>query len=278
MKYSIIIPVLGNIEWLDSLLGSIERNCRRRHSEVIVVNDATDRVDSELMEFLKKQRRIDVLVEHGSPRGFAAAINSGVRNSCAGLLAVFHTDVVVGPNTLGRLASRILPAGPASVVSATCCYAPYAPYVLSKEVYYRFVENFKPENKPACTADDIRHSLTGLYGDFDAFCRAVRITCPDLVYTEEGYLFAAMMSRSTWDMVGEMDESFAGRGMADRLWVDRLCATGGQMYVDRSTYCHHHGNATSDGPGFEHGRLLRETTRQYEVAQREILRETGRLP
>jgi len=119
MKYSIIIPVLGNIEWLDSLLASIERNCRRRHAEIVVVNDACSRDDSELMEFLKKQRRIDVLVEHGSPRGFAAAINSGIRNSCAGLLAIFHTDVVVGPNTLGRLASRLSPAGPASVVSAT---------------------------------------------------------------------------------------------------------------------------------------------------------------
>ena len=276
MKYSVIIPVLGNIEWLDSLLTSIERNCRRRHAEVIVVNDACGREDSELMEFLKKQRRIDILVEHGSSRGFAAAINSGVRNSCAGILAIFHTDVVLGPNTLGRLASHLV--GPADIVSATCCYAPYAQYILSKEMYYRFVESFKPENKPSCTASDIRHSLTGLYGDFDAFCRAARITRPDLVYTEEGYFFAAMMSRSTWDTVGDMDESFVGRGMADRLWVDRLCATGGQMYVDRSTYCHHHGNATSDGPGFEHDRSLQETTRQYEVARRDVLRETGRLP
>jgi len=278
MKYSIIIPVLGNIEWLDSLLASIERNCRRRHAEIVVVNDACSRGDSELMEFLKKQRRIDVLVEHGSPRGFAAAINSGIRNSCAGLLSIFHTDVVVGPNTLGRLASRLSPAGPASVVSATCCYAPYTPYMLSKESHYRFVEGFKPENKPACTADDIRHSLIGMYGDFDAFCRAIRITRPDLVYTEEGYLFAAMMSRDIWEMVGEMDESFTGRGMADRLWVDRLYAAGGQMYVDRSTYCHHHGNATSDGPGFEHNKSIVESIRQYEFAQREMLRETGRLP
>lgn len=276
MKYSVIIPVLGNIEWLDSLLSSIERNCRRRHAEIIVVNDACGRDDSELTAFLKKQRRIDILVEHGSPRGFAAAVNSGVRNSSSGLLAIFHTDVVVGPNTLGRLASRLCPSGPAHVVSATCCYAPYAPYVLSKELHYRFVENFKPENKPACTAGNIRRSLIGLYGDFDAFCRAARITRPDMVYTEEGYFFAAMLSRSTWDMVGEMDESFKGRGMADRLWVDRLCMSGGQMYVDRSTYCHHHGNATSDGPGFEYGKSFQEASRRYDVAQRKVLR--GMLP
>jgi len=277
MKYSIVIPVFGNIDWLDVLLRSLEEKCRRSHAEVIVVDDASEPDDTERLEALRKERRVDILIEHGSRRGFAASVNSGVRNSSADVLFVMHTDVVVGPNTLGRLASRLKPHGRADAVSAVCCYAPYSAYRLSPEMQHRFVGGFKPKNKPSCRKDDIARSLVGLYGDFDSFCKSARISKPDLIYTEDGYFFAAAITRQAWDSVGEMDESFSDRGFADRLWVDKLSALGGQMHVDRSTYCHHHGNATSDGPGMCHEKLSATARRQYEEAQREMLRSAGRL-
>jgi len=276
MKYSIVIPVFGNLGWLDALLSSVETKCRRRHAEVIVANDASESQDAERLEEMCKGRRIDILAEHGSRRGFAAAVNTGVRNSSADVIFIVHTDVVLGPNTLGRLASRLKPSGgPADAVSAVCCHAPYSAYRISAEMQHRFVWGFKPSNKPACGPDDIARSLVGLYGDFDSFCRSARITRPDLVYTEDGYFFAAAVTREAWESVGEMNESLGG--VADRLWVDKLCAMGGQMYVDRSTYCHHHGNATSDGPGMCRDEFEMSEVSRYEEAQREMLRGVGRL-
>jgi len=263
MKYSIVIPVSGGIERLDMLLASIERRCRRRHAEVIAVDDGCEEQDAGRLISLRKDGRLDILVEHGSRRGFAAAVNSGIRSSTADLIVVMHADVVAGPNTLGRLASRLEPSGPASVVSAVCCRAPSPAYVLAPELQYRLIESF---SSPTTKVDE---RLVGMYGDFDAFCRTARITRPDLVYTQEGYIFAAMFTRETWAEVGEMEESFSGRGMADRLWVDRLYAIGGRMYVDRSTYCHHWGGdeRPSCGEGLH-----------YEDFKRDMLRETGRLP
>ncbi len=262
MKYSIVIPVCGDTERLDALLWSLEEKCRRRHAEIVVVADeACNHDDFECLGLFKRQRRIDTLVEHGSTRGFAAAVNSGIRNSAAGIIMVLHADVVAGPNTLGRLASRLRPSGPADVVSAVTCCAPHSAFMLSPDIKYRFTEGFEIVGR---SKGDVQTRLANMYGDFDSFCKAARITRPDLAYTEDGYFFAAMFSRDTWAEVGDMDESFAGRGAADRLWVDRLCALGGHMYADRSTYCHHEG-----GRG--------ENTPKYEQAKRDMLRETGRL-
>lgn len=277
MKYSVIIPVFGNIGWLEVLLSSLETGCRRRHSEVIVVNDACEPEDTDRLDFLHRQGRIDVIVEHASRRGYATAINSGVRNSTADLIALVHSDVVLGPNTLGRLASRLKPKGPADIVSAVCCYAPFSIYVLSPEVHYRFVENYKPPNKPSCDVDVINDGMVGLYGDFQIFCKAVRTTRPDIVYSEDGYLFCAMMTRTAWETTGDMDDSFDGRGLADQLWVDKLRLSGGQLYVDRSTYCHHHGNATSDGPGFCYDKSCAEAMLHYKRLRREMLQDAGRV-
>jgi GT2 family glycosyltransferase len=274
MKYSVVIPVLGNTHWLDALLQSLEANCRRRHAEVVIVDDASGSRDTEYLESLRKSKRADVLIEHGSRRGFAAAVNTGVRNATADTVFVMHTDVVVGPNTLGRLSSRLKPFGPADVVSAICCYSPHSAYELSRDMRHRFVEMFKPSNKPPCSRDDITASIEGFYGDFASFCRSARITRPDMVYTTDGYFFTAAFRKDTWEMVGEMDETL-GCGFAERLWVDRLCLLGGQMYVDRSTYCHHHGNATSDGPGMCYDKLFAEYARRYESARRDMLRREG---
>ena len=276
VKYSLVIPVFGNIDWLKMLLQSLGSD--RSQVEVVAVNDSCDDNDAELLNALYGKSRINVLVEHAAPRGYAAAVNSGVRNASCDMIMFAHTDVILGPDTLGRLAGRIRPGGPADVASAICCHAPCTVYVASQELSYRFVDSFKPPNKPACTTARIRQCMDGMYNsDFSGFCESMRLSRPELVYTEDGYLFAAMTTRETWDMVGGMDESFGRKYLADRLWVDKLRALGGRMYVDRSTYCHHHGNATSDGPGLCHADLHPDSVRQYEQAKRLMLQSTGRM-
>jgi glycosyltransferase involved in cell wall biosynthesis len=263
MKYSVVIPLAGDPGRLSGLLWSLEEKCRRRHVEVVVVADeAYCQNDIDRLELLRKQRRVDIFVDHGSSRGFAAAVNTGMRNCSADIVAVFHADVLLGPNTLGRLASRLKPSGPADIVSAVSCCAPHSAYVLSQWMGCRLRDVArapKPDSRECA-----KSRLVEMYGDFDFFCKLARLTQPDLVYATDGYLFAAMFPKELWRATGEMDESVAGGVAADRLWVDKLRDAGRHMYIDRSTYCHHDGGSRTESA-------------RYEAAMRTMLRDAGRL-
>lgn len=111
---SIVIPNWNGLDWIDPLLGSIADQTLPP-KEVIVVDNGSD--DGSPAHIRSRWPNVRV-IELPSNRGFAAAVNIGVRESASELVALVNTDVVLDPDWLER-AVTALERSPAAASVAT---------------------------------------------------------------------------------------------------------------------------------------------------------------
>ncbi|MCK9461610.1 MAG: glycosyltransferase [Proteobacteria bacterium] len=88
---SIVVPCLNHIEITKGFLSSIFLNTENNF-EVIVIDDGSDD-ETQNIEFMFPE--IDLVIRNRENKGFAYAVNQGIKMSRGGFIAIFNNDMIV---------------------------------------------------------------------------------------------------------------------------------------------------------------------------------------
>ncbi len=106
-RVSIVIPNWNGRELLEKNIPSVVaayKNKKNHISEIIVLDDAST---DDSVSFLKKNYKDQVkVVVHKENRGFASAVNTGVRSARGNLVCLLNNDVVPNENFLESVVSH----------------------------------------------------------------------------------------------------------------------------------------------------------------------------
>ncbi len=97
---SVVIPNWNGARYLADCLDSLRSQSYRRFEVLVVDNGSTDRSDRMVVERYPEFR----LISLSSNRGFAEAVNEGIRRSAGELIALLNNDAEAEPDWLARLA------------------------------------------------------------------------------------------------------------------------------------------------------------------------------
>jgi GT2 family glycosyltransferase len=92
-RVDIIIPVHNQLSYLKNCMDALRQNTASFN--LIVVNDGSDR---DTKRWLRKERRIDKLIEHKTPLGFGRSCNEGLRATVTSQICLLNSDTIVTPH------------------------------------------------------------------------------------------------------------------------------------------------------------------------------------
>ncbi len=100
---TVIVPVWNRRDLLERLLGGL-RAQSLAIAEVLVVDDGSADDSADLAASLGAR-----VIRMGAQRGFAGAVNRGIRESRTPLVAIVNSDVELAPDWLEKLAAAMDP-------------------------------------------------------------------------------------------------------------------------------------------------------------------------
>lgn len=89
----IIIPYYHEVGHLSKCVESIIRFCKNIDYKIFLINDGSE--SESVKFFFKPYEKIVSVIDHPQNKGFAAAINTGIKNSINRKKVIVHSDCVV---------------------------------------------------------------------------------------------------------------------------------------------------------------------------------------
>ncbi|HWC65401.1 MAG TPA: glycosyltransferase, partial [Thermoanaerobaculia bacterium] len=238
-KASIVIVTYGNLELNRACLESIAACTDWPNAELVVVDNASEYGTREWLEGARRASPLPLtVIANPENRGFAAAVNQGVRAATGDFVCLLNNDTIVTRGWLSALLAH-LEADPklGLVGSSTNEIANEAKVPAG---YSRLAD------LPAWAASFTRAN------------RGRRVPIPMLA------MFCVAFSRTLFDEVGPLDERFAVGMFEDDDWCRRVRNAGREIASARASWVPHRGRASFAKLGEErYLAIFRENERRY---------------
>ena len=176
---TVIIPALNEVESILSTLGELVPECRTHGWTVIVVDDGSNDGTSQAVSEAWPD---DVqLVRHKLPRGYGAAIKSGMARASTEFIATFDADGQHDPTDLTRLLSHAKETDADMVIGNRGAYASSLYRRFGKWIIRRIANLLLPISVQDLNTGirvlrtDIARSYSSFLPDAPAFCDVVTL-------------------------------------------------------------------------------------------------------
>lgn len=238
---SVVIVGYNSLRHLHICLPPLEENVATRGGEVILVDNAS--VDATQQAIPMEFPWVRLLCNDGN-RGYAAAVNQGMRVAGGDLVLVLNPDVIVRPGTIGRLA-EFMQAHPHVGIAG--------PRLLNPD----------GTHQPSCRRFHTLSAMLSRRGPLRPFLRGTRWEARHLMLEEDpgipqdvDWVLGACMlvRRSAIQDVGPMDEGFF-LYFEDEDWCCRMWERGWAVcYVPAAEATHEYRRESDQvfGPAYRH--------------------------
>jgi GT2 family glycosyltransferase len=236
---SILVVTYKSAEYVDLCLDSIRRNTSYPNYEVIVIdNHSTDATPDLLRKHAAADSRIRVQLLD-SNRGFAGANNLAAREATGEYLILLNADTLVTSGWIGRLLAHLRADASLGLVSPVTNYA-------GNEIKI----NVRYRN---------RHQMEEFAIALARERQGQRLDIP------MAPLFCALVSRATWNQIGELDQSFEIGMFEDDDFSHRIRQAGFRIAAAEDCFIHHFGQGSfSMLPSKDYNDLFERNQRRFE--------------
>jgi GT2 family glycosyltransferase len=239
-RASIVVVTHNNVVFTRMCVTTVIANTPSdaEYELIVVDNASTDGTVDYLRALAEKQPRLHV-VENATNRGFAPAINQGLRIARGSDLVLLNNDTLVPAGWLHGLISHLADPSAGLVGPVTNSAGNEAQVDVPYTTYGGF-ERF--------AADRMRD------------CAGSRIEIPMLT------MFCVAMRRTTYEQLGSLDERFAVGTFEDDDYSFRARQAGYTVVCAEDVLVHHFGQASFGHlvPGGEYARILAANRQRFE--------------
>jgi len=274
---TVVVAVYNQEGYTRACLDAIFRHSPPDTQVVVWDNGSTDPIrqlcscyPKGRLEYHRSEKNV------GVPEAYNQCLRTLVRTD---RVCFVHNDVIVTPEWLDRMAAHLSGQKAHAVVCPRTNYCDKASFVYDVAIAERTSKN-KPPNKAIgrITTDLIRVVLKSTFGEdgLDGFARQVSEKAMGAARSAvEVGDFCFLTKTETLAAIGGFDERLGPHTYWDMELRDRLENFGYGICIADDVFVHHHGNLTSDGPGFDFRRLLGRNRGVYDKLCREGRRGDG---
>lgn len=222
MKFTIVIPVLNNLEYTIPCIQSVFDHTK--DFELIVIdNGSTDETPNYLQSLIPKHTNVKVAT-FDKNEGFAKACNTGLEAAKGDYIILLNNDTIVTPAWADQLVDAIPIAEQEYDVKPIGIIGPRTNYAGGAQSLQADPYTMEQLPQAAIEHHQAHKDKTQLTGFISGLC--MLITRPCLKH------------------VGLLDERFKIGGVEDTEFCLRSQLKGWKLAIDDSTYIHHHGSKT----------------------------------
>lgn len=255
---TIIIAVHNAPYWTKHCLEHLFKNTETNHSVIVIDNNSTPKT-IEMLKHFKNAGYINTLIENKTNMGSHYAWNQGLNYVETEFAAIIHTDCLVSPKWDRTLLTCLERDNNIKAVSPITNYSDQF-YLRYSQLFFDDYVQIKPANKTNLDYNDIKYLLDDYYlfhDNFENFSRKV--------FEKFNYSFRFLSEMGTHCIIFKtealisldcFDIDFFPHFGAEKILLKKMNDRGWDYISSLGCYVHHHGNATSDGPGFNMSYIL----------------------